>query len=176
MRLLVAFLIVFLFAVLLLWHYLPVLLVKSLSGETAVQIVPDHVRTPVTQEIERMPGLLDELRQEGIELTLDDLIEAIDKASVAEITAVMSELEKKQITSRSQLVEILLKNMHLGKLHDKKILMEVLQKVEMQAIQKWVQLTRDYGKPYPLTVPLAKETLKGLLIARKKEVERQLNR
>jgi hypothetical protein len=38
-----------------------------------------------------------------------------------------------------------------------------------------MKMIRENGKPYALTIPMGKETLKGLLQEKQKDIEKQLN-
>ncbi len=157
------------------WYYLPTLLVKAVSGDAVIKVIPAKVQETINKEMNEVPKILDELHKEGVDISFDDIIAAIDNAKVSEITATMDELERANLKNKEQFINIVLQNMDFGKLENEKMIAIANEKIKMSDIKKLMKMARENGKPYALTIPLAKETLKGLLLEKKKQVEEKLN-
>lgn len=158
------------------WHYLPTLVVKAITAEnSAIQVIPAKTKANINQKINELPTALKSLEAEGITITIDDIIRAIDEAKVDEITHTIEVLENSELSSTDQVIRIVLGNMDFGKLENEKVVAIVKQKMKMSDVKKAMKMIRENGKPYALTIPMGKETIKGLLLEKKKEIEQKLN-
>ena len=158
------------------WHYLPSLLAKAIAKEnTGLKLIPVSVKKTINKKVDEIPQTLKTLEAEGVYITIDDIIKVIDESKVEEITRTIDILEHTQLESTDQVIRIAIENMNLGKLENERVIAIAKQKMKMSDILRGMKMIRDNGKPYALTIPMGKETLKGILIEKKKEIEQKLN-
>ena len=158
------------------WHYLPTILVKAIAKENSgFQVIPISVKKTINKKAEEIPMALKSLESEGIYITIDDIIKIIDESNVEEITKTIDILEHAQLQSTDQVIRIALDNMDFGKLENEKVIAIAKQKMKMSDVKRALKMIRENGKPYVLTIPLGKETIKGILLEKEKEIEKKLN-
>lgn len=162
------------------WHYLPTLLAKAITREdggvmTAINVIPSPVKQSINQKVDGIPQALKALEAEGVYITIDDIIKIIDEAPVSDITKTIEVLERTQLQSTDQVISIVLDNMDFGKFENEKMIALAKQKMKMSDVKKAMKMIRENGKPYALTIPMGKETVKSILIEKKKKVEAHLN-
>ncbi|MDZ4844514.1 MAG: hypothetical protein SH857_03080 [Chitinophagales bacterium] len=158
------------------WHYLPGLVVKEITKANGIiQIIPAKTKANINKKIDELPHTLKALEAEGIYISIDDIIREIDESEVDEITRTIGILENTELKSTDQVIRIVLNNMDFGKLENEKVVTIAKQKMKMTDVKKAMKMIRENGKPYALTIPMGKETLKGLLLEKKKEIEEKIN-
>ena len=158
------------------YFFAPKMVVKVIMNENSgLGIIPEGVKQEINEKVDDGPAVLDSLKKNGVHITIDDIIREIDNASVEEISMTLEKLQQVELRDKDHAVRIVLENMDLGVLENEKVVTAVKQRVKMSQIKKALKMARDNGKPYALTIPMAKETVKGLLLEKKKEVESALN-
>lgn len=162
------------------WYYLPTMLAKAITHENngllpAIQVIPAPVKHSINQKVDEIPKALKELESEGVYITIDDIIKVIDEAPADDIVKIIEILERTQLQSTDQVISIVLENMDFGKFENEKIIALAKQKMKMSDVKKAMKMIRENGKPYALTIPMGKETVKSILLEKKKKVEAQLN-
>lgn len=162
------------------WHYLPVMLAKAIVNEDGglipvIQVIPTPVKKSINHRIDVIPQKLKELEAQGVYITIDDIIKAIDEAKSDEIIRTIDALESAKPETTDQVIGIVLDNMDFGKLENEKIISIAKQNMKISDVKKAMKMIRENGRPYALTIPMGKETVKGLLLEKKKEIEAKLN-
>lgn len=158
------------------WFYLPSMLVRAIANENStIPVIPAKTKANINKKISELPTTLKSLESEGIYITIDDIIRVIDEAQVDEISQTIEVLENTELSSTDQVIRIVLTNMNFGKLENEKVVAVAKQKIKMSDVKKAMKMIRENGKPYALTIPMGKETIKGLLLEKKKEIEEKLN-
>lgn len=158
------------------WYYVPALVVRGITKQDSIiQVIPAKTKANINNKMNELPATLKSLEQEGIYITIDDIIREIDKAEVDEIVHTIGILENTELKSTDQVIRIVLGNMDFGKLENEKVVAIAKQKMKMSDVKKAMKMIRENGKPYALTIPMGKETIKGLLLEKKKEIEEKLN-
>lgn len=157
------------------WYYLPSIMVKAITSEGGIGVIPTSMKQTVNARMNEIPNALKTLEAEGVYITIDDIIKEIDEAETDEITRTIGVLENTELKSTEQVIRIVMNNMDFGKLENEKVVAIAKQKMKMSDVKKAMKMIRENGKPYVLTIPMGKETLKGLLLEKKKEIEEQIN-
>ena len=158
------------------WYFLPSLMVSAITkGNEGIQLVPKNVKEGINKRMDKIPEALKSLEAEGIYITIEDVIKVIDESDDAEIAKTIDLLEHAELKTPEQVVNIVVENMELGKLEDEKVVALAKGKLKMSTVKKALKMIRENGKPYAVTIPMGKETLKGLLFEKKKEVEEKIN-
>ena len=159
------------------WHYLPTMLAKAITKENqaVIHLIPAPVKESINQKVDGIPQKLKALEAEGVYITIDDLIKVIDEAKPSEIIKTLDILEHTQPQTTDQVIGIVLENMDFGKFENEKMIALAKKKLKMSDVKKAMKMIRENGKPYALTIPMGKETVKSILLEKKKKVEAQLN-
>lgn len=157
------------------WQYLPTIVVAAITKEGGIQVISSKTKANINKKVNELPAALKSLEAEGIYISIDDIIREIDESEVDEITHTINILENTELKSTDQVIRIVLANMDFGKLENEKVVAIAKQKMKMSDVKKAMKIIRENGKPYALTIPMGKETLKGLLLEKKKEIEDKLN-
>ncbi len=162
------------------WHYLPALLAKAIIHEEGglipvVQVIPAPVKQSINNKVNAIPKKLKELEAEGVYITIEDIIKVIDEAKPDEIINTINALDKTKPETTDQVIDIVLENMDFGKYENEKMIALAKKKLKMSDVKKAMKMIRENGKPYALTIPMGKETVKSILLEKKKKVEAQLN-
>lgn len=162
------------------WHYLPAIIAKAITKEEgglipAIQVIPAPVKQSINHKMDEIPRKLKELEAEGVYITIDDIIKVIDDAQPAEIIRTIDALEQAQLETTDQVISIVLDNMDFGKFENEKMISIAKKKLKMSDIKKAMKMIRENGKPYALTIPMGKETVKSILLEKKKKIEAELN-
>ncbi|HXH17589.1 MAG TPA: hypothetical protein VNJ07_00795 [Chitinophagales bacterium] len=158
------------------WHYLPTIMAKAIVNECeGLHVIPKKIKHSINQRVDEVPKVLDSLKSEGVYITLDDLIKAIDEAKQEEIIKTIDVLEHAKLQNTDQVIRIVLENMDFGKLENEKLIATAKRKMKMSDVKRAMKMIRENGKPYLLTIPIGKETLKSILLEKKRKIEAELN-
>ena len=154
------------------YFYLPKLIVQSVTTEEGIQVIPQDIKADINETAEQLPKVIESL---DLGFTIDDIIMVLDNASTTQIIMTIKELKEEDPQSEKAVLDIIARNIELYKLNNPKARNKFLEKVDMHHIARGMKAIEENGKPYRLTIPIAKETIKGILIEKQKQIEDQLN-
>jgi len=159
------------------WYYLPSMVAKAIVKEenSVLNVIPVPVKKSINKKMDEIPRALKALEAEGVYFTIDDVIKVIDEAKEEEIIKTIDILEHTPLQTTDQVIHIVLENMDFGKFENEKIIALARQKLKMSDVRKVMKMIRENGKPYVLTIPMGKETVKNILFEKKKKIETALN-
>src|SRR5688572_22296171 len=161
-------------AIVITWHYPPTLLAKAIANENgglipSIQMIPPTMKHSINQKVDEIPQTLKALEAEGVYITIGDIIKIIDEAPASDIAKTLEVLEHTQLQTTDQVIGIVLENMDFGKFENEKMIALAKQKMKMSDVKKAMKMIRENGKPYALTIPMGKETVKSILLEKKKK-------
>ena len=174
LRLLVVLIFALAISVLGAYFFLPTYVAKAVVADKgmASKIIPVDVKQSINQAVDKIPAVIEE---EDLGITIEDIIEVMEKMTVKEITTTIDILDNTNLKDEQQVIDILRQNINWYQLDTERTRKVVRENLKMSDVSKTLKMIRENGKPYALTIPVAKETIKSVLIEKRKKVEQKLN-
>ena len=154
------------------YFYLPTLIVKSITTDEGIQIFPTEVKEAINKSAERLPVALEEL---DLDITVEDIIEVLDKMPNKEIITTINTLNNTDLESEEQVISIARENINWYQIDTEKTRKAAKENLTLGLVRKALKMINENGKPFALTIPIAKETIKGILIEKREQVEKKIN-
>ena len=173
-KLIAALLLLFIISGIGVYFYLPTFIAKSVVSHEGPgsKLMPAEVKRSINRTVDRIPATLEE---QNLGITIEDIIEVLDKMTAREITTTIEILNQSDLKDEQHVLNIMRENIEWYQLDTEKTRKAALENLKMSDVNKTLKMIRENGKPYALTIPIAKETIKGVLIEKKNKIEQRIN-
>ena len=160
-------------------YYVPKMVAQAIVSEEAV--VPSILPVRVQESIEEVKAAVDSVAVEDIPeqleelgLTFDDIIHMVEVAEADQVFRTIEELQNTELHDLDQVFDIGLKHMKIEG-YDLSIFREAFkEKASMKRVHKALRKIEENDLLVSVSVPVARETVKQILIEKRDKVENTL--
>jgi hypothetical protein len=159
-------------------HFLPSIIAESIRSENSPPtFLPDEVKKTITVLKETVNERVDELPEimKSLDLEFDDLLYIIDNVDADEVMNTLEELNQTQLQTTNQTFDIALRNIHIEG-YDLEIFRKLFnEKLTLKRINKTLNTIERNQIQTSISIPVARNTAKQILIDNKERIEAKLD-
>ncbi|UII25509.1 hypothetical protein LVD15_19690 [Fulvivirga maritima] len=157
------------------YHILPREMAKALTSDqktwvpSSISKVAKENKALITEAIDELPEELHELN-----LTFDQLLKIVDEVDPDQVKSIIKELNEKKISNVDQTFDVIKKNISLKTIEIELFRDYFKRKATAEQIKKGLQYLNKNDYLTTISVPVAKQTIKSILLEKQDKIEAEL--
>ncbi|MBL3658189.1 hypothetical protein [Fulvivirga sediminis] len=159
------------------YHILPKEMAKALTSDQKTW-VPGPLNKVATEKKEEINAAIDKLPQElhELDLTFDQLLKIVDEVDPDQVKNVIAELNEKKISNVEQAFDVIKTNISIKSVNIELFRDYFTHRIKSKQIQKGLQYLNQNDYLTTISVPVAKQTIKNILLEKQEKIEAELQK
>ncbi len=161
--------------------FIPRMITNSLENKDSLPafpiiILPQQVQEKLTPAIMEVNKKIDKIPyyMDSLDLEFEDLLEIVDEVQPSEVFELIDELNSTELTSLDQVFDIGAKHVHIRNLDPEQFRQPFLNYMTMRRVRKALKIINENKLTTTLSVPMARETAKQILLDKRERIENKL--